>query len=199
MLSMPTAPVVVTLDASQMWIDLLVAVGTVGAVVAAVWSAIRGRRDADRRATEDRAGTDRRATEDRAAFAARQLEERDHDRRTADTRWRLDHLVRLYEEWERWLAVLAHDENAAAARGTVRGLLRAYPGDLPVMRAWLIDRKTTKDAVEMAERQYGPELVSRPGYTSTRVMHGVVRFELNRALDDVRDEVRTEQARRPIS
>jgi type II secretory pathway pseudopilin PulG len=81
-----TASVVVTVDASEPagLLEVLIALGTVGAVIAAVVTAILGNRAANRRAEQDR-----------AAFAERQREERAQDRRVASARWRLDHLVRL--------------------------------------------------------------------------------------------------------
>jgi hypothetical protein len=86
------------------------------------------------------------------AFADRQLEEREHDRRMVEAHWRLDHLVRLMETYERWLARSRVHMEHQDVTGTLEGLIRAYPGDPPVLRAWLIAKPSTLDEVERLVR-----------------------------------------------
>jgi hypothetical protein len=121
------SPTIVRADTSPAWweilLDVLVALGTVGAVVAALLVANWARKDADRRALDDR-----------KAFAERQEEEREHDRRLADTRWRLSLLEQLIEAFERWQALDQMQLPGGETRVTVEALVRIYRGISPSSR-----------------------------------------------------------------
>ena len=121
------------------WRDILDAVttlGTVAAVTVALWTAARGRRSAECLAADDRHAADRRAEEDRREFAEQQRQERQHDRATANARWRLELLLRIADAYERHRAFAAMSMHASAqeTQATLVSLLYAYPGPLPVLR-----------------------------------------------------------------
>jgi len=139
------APVIVTDTAPDLWerlLDVLVAAGTLGAVLAALWAAHTARKDADRRAQEDR-----------AAFAERQREEREHDRLLADTRWRLGLLEQLIDAFERWEALNRAHMEAQRERGALVGLVRGYPGNLPVLWHWWV-AESSLDDIRAVAREY---------------------------------------------
>jgi hypothetical protein len=167
------SPTIVRADTSPAWweilLDVLVALGTVGAVVAALLVANWARKDADRRALADR-----------KAFAERQEEEREHDRRLADTRWRLSLLEQLIEAFERWQALDQMQLPGGETRGTVEALARGYPGDLPVLKAWFVQRIPLDDIHATAE-QYGPQDFSS--------VPDLARLELRHKLEQVRQEL----------
>src|SRR5262245_9194560 len=97
--------VVVTIDESwwRIALDVAVAVGTLGAALAAWWAARRankiaeaGRDHADRLAGAARDDADRRAGEDRAARDQRDERERRYD----NLRYRLERLTAVAEAYE---------------------------------------------------------------------------------------------------
>jgi hypothetical protein len=160
----PTAPAI-PVDVVNDRLDWVLAIGTVAAVVvaavaagSAVWLARRERGAADRRAIEDR----------------------DHARRDANARWQLDLLLRLAETFERWqlLRRVLEDEHEVQmvasekpavelsaslvqqedeARSTLRALILAYPGTLPVLHAWVVEGRSGRELLAVGDPlPYGP-------------------------------------------
>ena len=123
-------------------VNIVVAIGTLGAVVAALVTAWFDRRSADSRAEADR-----------RAFAERQREEREYDRRMADVRMRLDLLLRAADAYERALTGSGATQEAGIAG--LRAILRATPTELPLLRAYYNAESLPPHEVERLNRVYG--------------------------------------------
>jgi hypothetical protein len=128
-------------------LDAATALGTVGAVIVALWTAHRGRESAEQLAANDRRAADRRAEDDRRTFAEQQRQEREHDRLTANARWRLELLLRIAEAYERQRALIAASLPAGEAQAVLVSLLYAYPGPLRVLRSAYIRPQRPEDDV----------------------------------------------------
>jgi len=116
----------------------------VGAVVVVVATAVLTHRAANTCAEQDR-----------AAFAERQREEREHDRWMADARWRLDHVVRLTETYERWRALVAATMEAQQLKGESTASSAATREACLCCGHWLVIEGSTEEDVRAAARQYG--------------------------------------------
>lgn len=142
-------------------LDWVVAVGTVGAAIAATAAAYV----ATRIAKKDRNAADERASDDRTAAAERLAEQRAH----GSLRHRLDHLLKVAEayEWERALQGTPHQTNTGMSGGeldrrradcVLRARLTASADPLRVMQAGVGGREPSLAALNDVAQRYRSHL-----------------------------------------
>lgn len=156
-----------TTTATQWWqvaLDVVLALGTVGAVITALIVAATDRNAADHRAVEDRKAAEARASADRQAIADRERQERDYGRRLTYAMWRLDLLVRLSQAHEHvvrlWVSATPESDphpQWSEALGAVTALVQAYPGQLGTVRRLYVGGPPEHPASHGRERTFEEE------------------------------------------
>jgi hypothetical protein len=130
--------------AGPSWVDAVTALGTVGAVVAAVWIALRAERRSDKRVGEEREFSGRVLAEQRALDQAAIEDERSHgraqleeERRLAREREQLSEAYRVQVVLgERWGASVKHNERGGpgAAETKVLAVMVSNSGSYTITR-----------------------------------------------------------------